>query len=843
MHCLWRSRKDFKGETDKCQNLIVYNPKTLSSLSRKDPFRFCEDILSDDKLYMTVFQVRETGNGLPTIVLLIRCLHKVFVTANGQHPSLSHAISIYKSLARDHVALSFLANPELGVVDALSALALIVQNDQILECLNDIAKLSKANAFCYKSNRGFLSSLVEKIMLRDKQGLGMNLEVLSSLCDSPLNCREIQSFPNFESFIRSLISSLGRNELEYHAIANTLIIISRLTGHLSTGVEFFSDVNIAETVKMIFSVLSKGCSGKDVNLSIELLDQLCQQNQQSVIKHLSSTSLIKASVRKLSADPTSISHAIQLLRTLVKHEICKNLVISLVAETKIFAATIESLKSIIQADTTVGQKFLDMTEPLGFAENLLQAAPIELEVEFMSLLTLLVEFLDSLLGKDDVSSNQSYILPIISSSSDLLYRIIKELKIPEKEMKTFVNRIRTLYTKVSRQKVEEKCVSWLIVPFASILVKLHSDNIDELKQLDIVNGKLHKCIQLCLGTCPFPFLVKMAVELSELWPQDFPLAQLIAQENRFRLFQYYSRVASEASQWSGKRREYSMGRPSTSFGLDFQVLDGLSSFRVDMPNDLSFRVEDADRSITALSQLEKEVEFMEHRMKKEVEASIIYGPNIVTNSWQLKTAIAERKISAFEIKISALKSDLVETKDALALKSDALQRKTKELAEKEEKYSKISGKKDRDNELLRREVEQLKVDFKEATEKSKLLDIQTKKLQENVSTLQVRNNENERRLHENKEKMDDLSACLAATRVEKDSAIQTLKSQLESATELSKRKEKEKSVLAAAKDARILELERRVKELEDEGRMHEDIVSKLAESLNGLSMRRRPTNA
>ncbi|KAJ3218077.1 hypothetical protein HDU67_006635 [Dinochytrium kinnereticum] len=786
--------------------------RVLLAHANSDPSIFSEYLFSDERLYATVLQQKEQILQAPLVLRFIKCLSRILLGVDPKSGPAVQALDIFRVLTSDRVTLTFMSNPEIGVVELFMELALSSDDDRLISCLCEITKLSRVKSFRYRVNKRLLAEITERIMSRDKTSLGSLLGFLANICENNQNCRDLQNLSAFDSLIRYLVALLGQNDFDYLIVVKALLIIARLSQNASVGGNFFTEGNIAETVKMIFSVLTKAASRKDIDGSIELLEEICKSIPlcEAVNRYLKSNKLVKSAFQALSSEPTTQDQAFQLFAVLVRHHVCEEHILFTLNEASMLSDLAAWIQSVAVQKHSSGQQYAACENAFQLISDLSKSRIFmksdkakRLYLEFSKIATSIIELLDTIFVIESLTPRLSYLLSFAVDSVEALNLTLSVCReLAEGLSNAHGEGIRRIFDRLIRTKVEDNCLSWLLVPISKIVIDMHDANIDVLRRENILSDKLHRSIQICLGTCPFSPLIDMAVEITKVWPNEFPLPLLIAQENRFRLFQHYSKFLTEVHQKATtKRRDYSMGRASSSFGIDFQMLDGLASFRAERPTEHSFmRVEDADKSITALSQLEKEVEFMEHRMKKEIE---------------LKNAISERKISAYEIKIASMKAELAEAKSS--------------------EFARTLSTFERENHAMKLESESLKKELRSETEKNKAWEGQISKLQFALSSMQGKLAEKELSIAASKETIEGLNTTLSATTIEKDNMIQMLRSRLENAL-------KENVSLKEAcssKDVRVVDLEKKVKELEDESRVHEDIVSKLAESLEGLSMRRK----
>ncbi|KAI8842982.1 hypothetical protein BC829DRAFT_298418 [Chytridium lagenaria] len=127
----------------------------------------------------------------------------------------------------------------------------------------------------------------------------------------------------------------------------------------------------------------------------------------------------------------------------------------------------------------------------------------------------------------------------------------------------------------------------------------------------------------------------------------------------------------------------------------------------------------------------------------------------------------------------------------------------------------------------------MKKELRAEAEKNKTWEGQVAKLQSSVSALQTKLSEKDASMASTKSTIEELTATLSATRIEKENMVQMLRARLEAAQESVKKHEKENASLKelfASRDTRVNELEKKVRDMEDESKIQEDIVSKLAES-------------
>ncbi|KAI8835664.1 hypothetical protein BJ741DRAFT_607537 [Chytriomyces cf. hyalinus JEL632] len=262
----------------------------------------------------------------------------------------------------------------------------------------------------------------------------------------------------------------------------------------------------------------------------------------------------------------------------------------------------------------------------------------------------------------------------------------------------------------------------------------------------------------------------------------------------------------------------------TSENGNSSTIDHMSNSLADLEIDETptpmAQMDEAERSIQVLTQLEKEVGNIADRMKKEME---------------LKEAIAERKIAAHESKAQLLKSELLQLKELLDEKMviiRQLEGAQSEAVRKNSDYSSLLAGNEAEIRRLKIDLESLKVPLKTAQERCELLEMDL--------------HEKNRTITEKSQALDSTRSSLAQLTKQFEDKERTMESTtLQSEAQLSEYKERlvvkeelEMKLLAEAKSLRTQlkasteekdKLAAMVEKYQDEEAEHDDLVKRLAQ--------------
>ncbi|KAJ3024457.1 UNVERIFIED_CONTAM: hypothetical protein HDU68_008146 [Siphonaria sp. JEL0065] len=235
------------------------------------------------------------------------------------------------------------------------------------------------------------------------------------------------------------------------------------------------------------------------------------------------------------------------------------------------------------------------------------------------------------------------------------------------------------------------------------------------------------------------------------------------------------------------------------------------------------QLDEAERSLQVLTQLEKEVGNIAERMKKEME---------------LKEAIAERKIAAHESKALLLKNELTELKEMLDEKIIVirqLEMSQSEAFRRNSEYNALIVSHDSEKRRYREDLENSRLMYHEVKENAddleRLLKDKSKQLNEKTDALESTRKE----LAELTEKCEDLEKVLEATSMDCERQLNefkdrlSVKEDLESKLLVEVKGLKNQLVIMTEEKDRLGAM---VEKYNEESREHDDLVKRLAQLAN-----------
>ncbi|KAJ3082195.1 hypothetical protein HDU99_003368, partial [Rhizoclosmatium hyalinum] len=232
------------------------------------------------------------------------------------------------------------------------------------------------------------------------------------------------------------------------------------------------------------------------------------------------------------------------------------------------------------------------------------------------------------------------------------------------------------------------------------------------------------------------------------------------------------------------------------------------------------QLDEAERSLQVLTQLEKEVGNIAERMKKEME---------------LKEAISERKIAAHESKSQLLKAEVTELRELLDEKVviiRQLEASQSEAFRKNSEYNTMMVSHESEKRRLREDLDNSRMLYRESKEKSEELEKQLKEKTKLLSEKSHQLEESRTTLANLTERFDDLEKVLEATTVDRETQVKEFRDRLSVKEELETKLLHEVKTLRAQLAAITEEKEKlaeMVEKYRDEEREHEDLVSRLAQ--------------
>ncbi|KAI8842981.1 hypothetical protein BC829DRAFT_298447 [Chytridium lagenaria] len=198
------------------------------------------------------------------------------------------------------------------------------------------------------------------------------------------------------------------------------MVIAELTENLSIGGNFFTEGNIVETTKMIFSVLTKASSRRDMDGSIELLEQLCKSDslKEVINRYLKSSKPIKAALKSLSAEGSTQDQGFRLFTVLLKNRLCEEQLLPLISDTILLSDAAAWLETVVSSSQSLGQQYIDCEHAIQVVVAIMNSGLLKkLEKSKKSLTEHIYKFsssllksLESLLSSDDILSKLGYLL-------------------------------------------------------------------------------------------------------------------------------------------------------------------------------------------------------------------------------------------------------------------------------------------------------------------------------------------------------------------------------------------------------------------------------------------------
>ncbi|KAJ3390282.1 hypothetical protein HDU84_007663 [Entophlyctis sp. JEL0112] len=274
-------------------------------------------------------------------------------------------------------------------------------------------------------------------------------------------------------------------------------------------------------------------------------------------------------------------------------------------------------------------------------------------------------------------------------------------------------------------------------------------------------------------------------------------------------------------------------RPSSDSGMD-QMSDSLADMELNPPTPLE-QLDDAERSLIVLTELEKEVDQVTERMKKEME---------------LKEAIFNRKIAAYESKTQLLKSEVLQLQEILEEKISiikALETSQSESVKKVGITSEINAaivSHESEKKVFQAEAGNLRSLLAEA--KDQIIHLENE-LKEKIRLLNSKNDSLETALAQHdalNEKFEDLEKVLEATSFDNEKKLAEITKKLVLKEESESRLQLEANTLRAELMAVSDEKDRladMVVKYQDEEREHDELVKRLAQLASTASTKRGGT--
>ncbi|KAJ3236775.1 hypothetical protein HDU78_004439 [Chytriomyces hyalinus] len=248
--------------------------------------------------------------------------------------------------------------------------------------------------------------------------------------------------------------------------------------------------------------------------------------------------------------------------------------------------------------------------------------------------------------------------------------------------------------------------------------------------------------------------------------------------------------------------------------------NSLADLEIDETPTPMAQMDEAERSIQVLTQLEKEVGNIADRMKKEME---------------LKEAIAERKIAAHESKAQLLKSELLQLKELLDEKMviiRQLEGAQSEAVRKNSDYSSLLAGNEAEIRRLKIDLESLKVPLKTAQERCELLEMDLHEKNRTITEKSQALDSTRSSLAQLTKQFEDMERSMESTTLQSEAQLSEYKERLVVKEEL------EMKLLAEAKSLRTQlkasteekdKLAAMVEKYQDEEAEHDDLVKRLAQ--------------
>ncbi|KAJ3402175.1 hypothetical protein HDV05_008696 [Chytridiales sp. JEL 0842] len=234
------------------------------------------------------------------------------------------------------------------------------------------------------------------------------------------------------------------------------------------------------------------------------------------------------------------------------------------------------------------------------------------------------------------------------------------------------------------------------------------------------------------------------------------------------------------------------------------------------PADLSLNLshlEIADRSLIALTDLQKEVGDITAALQKEM---------------QLKETIAARKLAVYESQTSLLKAENARLQELVSGKQTVTRRLESANVELGRRVEELSGRLEdveRDKEGLRERSEDAE---RQAEEWERGVKEGQVRLQQSTAELSVL----KQKVHEQSERIEELEMNIQAEVAEREAVSRNYKQKLKEAEETVGRYQKECSNLQQQytyEKSKVHQLEEQLRNLEERDKAHDDLVSQLAQ--------------
>ncbi|KAJ3064224.1 hypothetical protein HDU98_012345, partial [Podochytrium sp. JEL0797] len=519
------------------------------------------------------------------------------------------------------------------------------------------------------------------------------LSIISNACKNPSVAKHMNTLPNSERFLRQILNYLSASDINFLAAVHSLQIMIRLTFDEPMGQRFFKDANINQIWVLVFKMLEKG-SSHNLEPVLDLLEDTLSipKFHDSLEKYVEGNAYVKTSLSDLLANTSSHSALFRYVSILLGAEIDVNAITECVLELDMVPLAFRILADIVRGDPNHfpdGGDALENTRM--FLKSMLSLVETPTPLTTDSSKQLILQFGLSirliLRGICD-SFNQDKLDPEAALSPHSMLDAIslcdsviscKSLRLRAENLVT-VKLDRLVYFLAGFCKegnVEEQtgCGVWgveMVVAVLHLAVVASAIKGEELPE-EVIDTNQIKCIIAdSLRTYTHPHVISCCLNILVQCPSLDFFVQTFSKINSLRPPQKSVSTSSTGLHFgvpgnTGKSRDStadsisgSSVHSATRSPLD-QMNESLANLDLHGGDDHHLREEfdgptpmqqldEAERSLSVLNQLEKEVGEIAERMRKEME---------------LKEAIAERKIAAHEAKALLLKTELSELKELL----------------------------------------------------------------------------------------------------------------------------------------------------------------------------------
>ncbi|KAJ3293191.1 cytochrome c oxidase subunit 1 [Rhizoclosmatium sp. JEL0117] len=806
-----------------------------------------ESIAADAVRLPSVFvrAVASPAQCAPLLAGLLQIMHDVDPDSRIMAHALQLALLLFKDKELRRLFL------DMGSFDVLAAKVPLLRENlslvlQFIEAATRITILPT----CNESN-ALIVFLQNNILSSSSPSLSV-LAIIANACKNNDIAKHLNSLPHSERFVRHILAYLSDPDINFLTIVHSLQILVRLTVDDPMGQKFFKESNIDQIWRLLFSMMEKG-SSYSLEPVLDLLEETMSiaKFRTSLENYVANTAYIKQALIDLHSNSQSHAVLFRCVSILLDAEIAVIPIMDCVLELDMIPLAFRHLSDIVKGDSNKGalDRFPDGGDGLEFScaflramlalaqdSTRLPADPLrQLHLQFGLSIRLIFRAIVDSFNKDKIDPESSLSPSSLLDAIQLCDHVISctQLKLRPDNLAT-VKLDRLVYflagfCNESRQSTDAGVYGVEMVVAVLHLCIVASEVKKEELPSDVIDSNAIKYIiaEEIGGRATHAHVVACCLNLVAQCPsRDFFVEAFVEINNKAKTLKRMSGVGRGLGLVGSGVRESLKGRESISRLHIEQMSDSLAELDID-DDDIGIgrpsameQLDEAERSLQVLTQLEKEVGNIAERMKKEME---------------LKEAISERKIAAHESKSQLLKAEVTELRELLDEKVviiRQLEASQSEAFRKNSEYNTMIVSHESEKRRLREDLDNSRMLYRESKEKSEELEKQLKEKTKLLSEKSHQLEESRSTLANLTERFDDLEKVLEATTVDRETQVKEFRDRLSVKEELETKLLHEVKTLRAQL-ATITEEKEKLAEMvekyRDEEREHEDLVSRLAQ--------------